>query len=394
MDNLYIESIVERISIKMDIVMEQINRGKIAIYDMDEYSFAIQSLLKNRQKSADMYLSFNKATIISGRRRLNGISARYLKNNDNLVGINCFDEVDSKDIVLLVASKINKDDICRLEDLGYIMNKNLFILYDWTKDVFSNYVKGKKRLTLKELQNIEKLILKSFDEYCMTNGLRYWVCGGTLLGAIRHKGFIPWDDDIDVFMPWEDYQKFVCNYEDNDKYRVACLDKWEYVEKYKTIWGKMIENTTIIREKDTLIHEIHPAWIDIFPIIGMPADKMGKSNLLKEVVEVERKFTENLYKSNGNIKQRNQAYTDIINISKRYDFDRSQYVGVIGTQYCEKDIVTRTVFDDTVRMPFEDIEVNVPIGYEKYLNSLYGNEWMEIPKENKRKPHNIEAYWM
>lgn len=394
MDNLYIESILERISMKMDMILEQIDGRKIAIYEMDEYSFAIQSLLKNRKKSADIYLSFHKTTIVSGRRRLNGIAARYLKNKDNLVEINSFDETDSYNIVLLVASKINKDDINRLESLGYIMNKNLFVLYDWSADMFSNYVKVKKKLTLKELQNIEKTILKSFDEYCMTNGLRYWVCGGTLLGTIRHKGFIPWDDDIDVFMPWEDYQKFVCSYEDNDKYRVACLDKQEYVDKYKTIWGKMIENTTIIREDDTLIHEIHPAWIDIFPIIGMPDDEKGRNDLLKEVVEAERKFTENLYRSNGSIKKRNQAYTDIVNISKRYKFDQSRCVGVIGTQYREKDIVTRAAFDGTVRKPFEDIEVNVPAGYKEYLGNLYGQNWMEIPKESERKSHHIEAYWM
>lgn len=394
MDNLYLESIIERISVNLDMALEQINGKKVAIYNIDEYSFAIQSLLKNRRKSADMYLSFNKTAIVSAKRRISGISARYLKSNDNLIEINSFDETDSKDIVLLAASKINKNDIYHLERQGYVVNKNLFVLYDWTKDLFSNYVREKKELTLEELQNLEKQILKEFDEYCIESGLRYWVCGGTLLGTIRHKGFIPWDDDIDVFMPWEDYQKFVRDYEDNNQYRVACMDKQEYVGKYKTIWGKMVENTTIIREVGALIHEIHPAWIDIFPIIGMPADEKGRNDLLEEVVEAERKFTENLYRSNGNIRQRNQAYTYIVNISKRYDFDKSQYVGVIGTQYREKDIVTRAVFNDTLRMPFEDIEVNVPIGYKEYLNNLYGYKWMEIPGESKRNSHNIEAYWM
>lgn len=394
MDNLYIESIIERISMNLDMVLEQVSGKKIAVYDMDEYSFAIQSLLKNRRKSADMYLSFNKTAVVSERRRLNGFSARYLRNNDNLMEINSFDETDSKDIVLLTASQITKDDIYRLEKQGYVVNKNFFVLYDWTKDLFLNYVKEKKRLTLNDIQNLEKQILKEFDEYCNANGLRYWVCGGTLLGTMRHKGFIPWDDDIDVFMPWKDYQKFVRGYKDNNKYRVACMDKQEYVGKYKTIWGKMIENTTIIREVDTLMHEIHPAWVDLFPIIGMPDDEKERSDLLKEVVEVERKFTENLFRSNGNIKQRNQAYTYIVDISERYDFDESQYVGIIGTQYREKDIVTRAVFNDTLRMPFEDMEVNVPIGYNEYLCSLYGQKWMEIPEEGKRKTHNIEAYWM
>ena len=64
---------------------------------------------------------------------------------------------------------------------------------------------GNKKLTLKEIKNIELSILISFDRFCKENSLTYYLAGGTLLGAIRHKGFIPWDDDIDVCMPRKDY---------------------------------------------------------------------------------------------------------------------------------------------------------------------------------------------
>ena len=124
------------------------------------------------------------------------------------------------------------------------------------------------------------------------------------------------------------------------------------------------------------------------------SDEKERKLLLREVVEVERKFTEKFYRSNGNIRKRNEAYDDIIEISERYNFDDSEYVGIIGTQYREKDIMTRKVFDETIRMPFEDIEVNVPIGYKEYLDNIYGSDWMEIPSEEKRKPHNLEAYWV
>ena len=281
-----------------------------------------------------------------------------------------------------------------LKNDGFVINKNYFQVYNREDDSFEKNVKGKKKVNTYELQKLEKEILREFDRFCLTNGLRYWVCGGTLLGTMRHKGFIPWDDDIDVFMPWNDYQRFVHSYIDNSAFRVASMDKQQYVGNYKTIWGKMVENTTIIREDDIVMQEIHPAWIDIFPIIGMPSDKEQQRNLLREVVEIERKFTENFYRSNGSIEKRNQAYSDVVEISQRYDFDKAEYVGVIGTQYREKDIVSRAVFEKTDRMPFEDIEVNVPVGYEEYLRNLYGLNWMEIPNESKRKVHNLEAYWI
>lgn len=395
MDNLYVESIVEAMSKKLDITLDKLTiTKKIAIYEMDNYSFIVQSLLKNRNKSAEMYLSFCEIDVIEGKRRLSGLSTRYLKNNDSLVNICHFDEVDLSNIVLLSASKLSVEERDKLSKKGFICDYNFYNLYDWDKDSFTEYVKDKKKITLSEIQTLEKDILHNFDQYCTKNNLRYWVCGGTLLGTLRHKGFIPWDDDIDVFMPWEDYRRFVAEYQDNDKYRVICMDKEKYIGKYKTIWGKMVENSTIIREDDVIMQEIHPAWIDVFPIIGMPSDEEQRRNILREVVEIERKFTEKFYRSNGNVRKRNEAYDDIIEISQRYDFDESDYVGIIGTQYREKDIMSRKVFDETIRMPFEDIEVNVPVGYKEYLDNIYGSNWMEIPDESKRKTHNLEAYWM
>ncbi len=395
MDNLFVKSIVEAISQQLDVTLKKFSQSKrIGIYGMDQYSFMIQSLLRNRKKTADMYISLSQQDVVEGKRRLSGFASRYLKDNDSLVDICHIDEVNFDEVILFSASKLNDKECNQLNDKGFISGINFFKLYDWNKDSFSEFVKGKRKISLLEMQKLEKEILKDFDEYCMEHQLRYWVCGGTLLGTMRHKGFIPWDDDIDVFMPWEDYRKFVLEYPDNEQYRVASLDKEEYLGKYKTIWGKMVENTTIIREDGIILQEIHPAWVDIFPIIGMPSDEKERKLLLREVVEVERKFTEKFYRSNGNIRKRNEAYDDIIEISERYNFDDSEYVGIIGTQYREKDIMTRKVFDETMRMPFEDIEVNVPIGYKEYLDNIYGSDWMEMPSEEKRKPHNLEAYWV
>lgn len=78
----------------------------------------------------------------------------------------------------------------------------------------------------------------------------------------------------------------------------------------------------------------------------------------------------------------------------RYDFDKASYVGVLGTIYGEKDCTARKVYEETLRMPFEDIVVNVPAGYGEYLGNLYGDDWMRLPKESQRKSHHdMQAYW-
>ncbi len=396
MNNLYVESIVEQIYMNLTGALSKIRHTekKIAIYEMDDFSFAIQSLLKNKDMTTEIYISLNRIVVMEGKRRLNGFSTRYLRKNSDLISIEHIDDVDSSNIILLSASKMNQDDMNYIESRGFLENENFFRLYDWGKDEFSVFVDKKRKITSLEMQKIEKEILKEFDRYCLENKLRYWVCGGTLLGTIRHKGFIPWDDDIDVFMPWEDYKKFVHGYKDNERYKVASLDKEYYCDKYKTIWGKMVENTTIMREDDTVMREIHPAWIDIFPLIGLPTDAEQRRNVFKRELELERRFTELFYKGNGSIRQRNTVYEDVVKLYGEVDFDKAEYVGVMGTKYREKDCTTRGVYSETLRMPFEDIEVNVPLGYQEYLDNLYGTDWMVIPEKSKRISHALEAYWI
>lgn len=86
-----------------------------------------------------------------------------------------------------------------MELLGYEENVQLFAVYDFRDNKLDNFLEKKVRMDLIEIKQIEKRMLAYVDNFCRKNKLRYWVCGGTLLGTIRHKGFIPWDDDIDIF---------------------------------------------------------------------------------------------------------------------------------------------------------------------------------------------------
>ena len=230
------------------------------------------------------------------------------------------------------------------------------------------------------------------DGQCRKHGLRYWVCGGTLLGTIRHKGFIPWDDDIDIFLPWRDYQKLIEVFEETENYSMLGFGTSE-VNEFPDPFAKVVDKRTLIDENIGTVRKVNPLFIDVFPLVGMPDDAEERSLFFAGYKELNRSIWQAFYASNGKTDVFPMWYEKQKAYLSRYDFDQSDYVGVLGTAYWEKDCTTRQVYEKTLRMPFEDMEVNVAAGYKEYLDHLYGSDWMQIPEESKRKTHHtVNAY--
>lgn len=126
-----------------------------------------------------------------------------------------------------------------------------------------------KKLNLNEIKAVELNILKQFDQFCKNNNLRYYLAGGTLLGAIRHKGFIPWDDDIDVCMNRPDYERLLNEFpQNNDNSNLQICDI-----KYKNFdapFCKIVANNTRVRNKFLGNLANSKLWIDVFPVDGLP----------------------------------------------------------------------------------------------------------------------------
>ena len=247
---------------------------------------------------------------------------------------------------------------------------------------------------LEKIKEIQLEILIELDRICREHGIKYNICAGTLLGAVRHKGFIPWDDDIDVFMPDTDYYKFVEKFMEDDRYKLQIVDDTN------DVWGhyrfsRVILKGTLLVENDFYYRHYTGVNIEILPIVGLPSVEEERVAYMRKYDAMNKLRTKIFYDSDGNMDIFRKKCGEQMEKLTPAMFDESDYVGVLGTGYFEKDCTRRAVYEETLRLPFEDIMVNVPAGYKEYLDNLYGEGWEKIPPKSKQTwKHNIEAYWL
>lgn len=249
---------------------------------------------------------------------------------------------------------------------------------------------GLRELQLTEL-GILKEVLALFREY----GIRYYALGGTMLGAVRHRGFIPWDDDIDIGLPREDYDRF---YRLRDKlpehlrYQVYPDDA-----SYPYYIARVVDDSVVVRSDRTEIEEVTPAWIDVFPLDGLPdgklARKLHEANIMltRTLFQVSRfddvvntKRTNRPWREKAFIAfakavplqklvRRDRAFRAFDRTLRRAPYSRSKYnINAMGA-YRLREAFDKSVFGEGAAYPFEDIEICGPADYESYLTQLYGD---------------------
>ena len=262
-----------------------------------------------------------------------------------------------------------------------------------------------KELTAQELKNTELNILIAFRDFCDSNGIKYYFTGGTLLGAVRHGGFIPWDDDIDVVMPRPDYELFLRKFPSDERYKVIT---YRNNKDYKFPYAKMIDSNTVLKEQ--IIRSVNGmgAFIDIFPLDGLgDSEEVAKSNVRKaRKYLLYENYCINRFAFNKGLRSflRNfrilysfvtsRLYFNAIEkLSAKYSFDDSLYVGCIFGYNNEREVLERSIFENSIEMEFEKERFKVPIGYKAYLTSFY-DDYMKLPPEEKRVTHHsVKVYW-
>lgn len=264
-----------------------------------------------------------------------------------------------------------------------------------------------REIFIDDLRIIEFEMLKYIDEVCKKEGLRYYLCGGTLLGAVRHHGFIPWDDDIDLFMPRPDYDRLIELLKESSKYRIlSATDKGYYYN-----YGKMVDRRTVLIEQHVNQIDEMGVFIDIFPLDGMPESVAECDLRFKKLDEIRNKingFSQerprlrknllaylkswNLYISN---KKRSLSKEQINykNEALLYGYDDSKNVFATGGAYKKRDVFPKTWLSEGTYLEFEGKKFCVPVQYDKYLKQLYGDYMKLPPKEKQITHHMFKAYW-
>lgn len=262
---------------------------------------------------------------------------------------------------------------------------------------------GNNNLLLENMQHVLLDMLKWFHEQCIGNHLRYYVVGGTMLGAVRHNGFIPWDDDIDVAMPRKDYEEFIKIFSKrNGRYHVESPndDNKEYTYLYAKIYDTQ---TTLVEHQRTEIKR--GVYIDVFPLdgIGNSYDdaclnfrKIFRSIRLHDMsvcaFRKNRKWYKNLSIILGRMicpifVSERKLSKSIRKMSIARDFDQFEYVGNLVGNWGVKEIILRKYLGTPTLYAFEGIEVYGPEDYENYLTSIYGN-WRQLPPKEKQISHH------
>ncbi len=270
-----------------------------------------------------------------------------------------------------------------------------------------------KPIASTELKKIELDILLAVAEFCDKHNLTYFLAYGTLIGAVRHEGFIPWDDDVDIMMPRKDYEYLISNFneymKDTNYYAIIPFSKHS--------------KHTIVKIGDKRTVKTEPEYrycsneglgmidIDVFPLDGVP----------EEISEYEDwyKRLKNLY-SAFFIKQRtlknlnNREKIKILNrkirynlsftseqihkqtkqLHKKYPFDESNYVGCIECCWNSKNNrFPKEWFKDYILLKFCNYELKAPVCYHEVLTQMYG-DYMKLPPEKDQVPqHHMNIYW-
>lgn len=256
----------------------------------------------------------------------------------------------------------------------------------------------RRQIDKTEMQKIQLDILDDIHQFCITNNIRYSLAYGTLLGAVRHKGYIPWDDDIDLIMPREDYERFIKEYR-SDCNEVLDLSKSDVC---KEMFVKVSRKNTIM--KDCLLgRKLWGINIDIFPIDNIMDN-------YKELLDKYHKLEKKIYRFCPYYKGAEHKKISLFlkNLIKRIVFlypynilrikkqindltrtsEKTTKAGLLLNGYGENEFFDKGLFEKYSTILFEGKYYNTISDYDKYLSQIFGN-YMQLPPEEMRKSHHL-----
>ena len=266
---------------------------------------------------------------------------------------------------------------------------------------------------LSDLQLLDLEALKAFLKFCETHGLRYYAIGGTLLGAVRHEGFIPWDDDVDVAMPRKDYDKLLslvaAGNTIGEDFSIEC---WQAGDKIQSYFAKICSTKVEIQEEVLEEASVRKGYlVDIIPLDGTPERAFmrkiyygrvmwlrflcGTANVHTGIVTSRPKWEQCVLRVVRALRlyrflSAPKIYRKMERLFRRQKSETASFAGTMMGAYKTKEIVPRTYFgasyDECSLWKFEDLEIRGPKEWDAYLTHMYG-DYRILPPESERKVH-------
>lgn len=265
---------------------------------------------------------------------------------------------------------------------------------------------------LRRLQLTELNLARIFSDFCEKNGLRYYMVGGTMLGAVRHKGFIPWDDDMDFGMPRPDYERMLVLIRDQLPEGISFLN-YKQNPEYNRYFSRIVDTrVTVVNASNTkTIRE--NAWIDIFPFDGMPANALWQKQIFWRLTFWRFLYSASCFDELVNLNRPGRQLSvraaikflqatrfgrkfntkKLMGILERklmkHPYDESPYMVSFVGAYMMREIVDKRLLGEGTKYPFEDIQLIGPVEYDEFLRHFYG-DYMTPPSDADKDKHNIE----
>lgn len=274
---------------------------------------------------------------------------------------------------------------------------------------------------MKKIWAVELDLLNEFARVCAKHKLRWFVHAGTLLGAVRHHGFIPWDDDIDVVMPRIDYEK-LCNLAEEEFSQPYFLQNEDSDPLFGKVFSKLVNlKTTCLEYSDKDSPAKHCIFIDIFPYDHIPDGDytrdvffrklekyFKKINSCRHIVQLYTPKTDCSFikKTKHYIKHLVYKYVlgrrgdyltymkKHLDLATKYNFCDTSCVGEVLLPPLGRHVWNKEWVDTVIEMPFEMLHVFVPIGYEKCLEGAFGKDWkvpLQVPSMHSGLVFDIDC---